>query len=254
MNRKQMTVTVVIGVAIVASIGGATSAQTAELSTSSGVCPALPKGSEVAALDPKDFVPHIDNPLWPMSPGNLWVYREANTRGQAQRVRVEVLERKKEIQGIDATVVHDVVSDRGELVENTFDWYAQDLCGTIWYLGENTREYENGHVVSRAGSWEAGVDGAQAGVVMPANPHVGLAYRQEYYEGEAEDAAKVLSLLEKAQVRAGHFRHVLLTKDYTPLHPRILEYKLYAPGVGPVIVVGVSGGSDREGLVRYRVS
>jgi len=143
------------------------------------------------------------------------------------------------------------VSERGQLIENTFDWYAQDTCGNVWYLGENTKEYENGEVVTTAGSWEAGVDGAQAGVVVPADPQVGLTYRQEYYAGEAEDAAEILSLDEQAQVTFGHFRDVLLTKDFTPLHRRVLEYKLYAKGVGPVLALGISGGSDREELIRF---
>ena len=95
------------------------------------------------------------------------------------------------------------------------------------------------------------MDGGQAGVIVPADPSVGLAYREEYYSGEAEDAAEVLSLDEQAQVPFGHFRKVLLTKNDTPLQPRILEYKLYAKGIGPVLVLGVSGGSDREELVRF---
>ncbi len=115
------------------------------------------------------------------------------------------------------------------------------MCGNVWYLGENTKEYENGKVVSTAGSWEAGVDGAQAGVVVPADPQIGMTYRQEYYQGEAEDSAEVLSLSEQAQVPFGHFRDVLLTKDSTALQPRVLEYKLYAMGIGPVLVLGVSG-------------
>ena len=218
-------------------------------------CPRpLPVGSEPVDLDPGDFVGVIDNQYWPMSPGNEWKYREADTYGDAQRVRVTVLQRTKEILGINATVVHDVVTERGELIENTFDWYAQDTCDNVWYLGENTREYENGEVVSREGSWEAGVDGAQAGVVVPGDPQDGLNYRQEYYAGEAEDAGEVLSIDERAQVPAGVFKDVLLTKDYTPLHPRVLEYKLYAPGVGPALVVGVSGGADREDLLNYNVS
>lgn len=219
---------------------------------SAGTCPIeLPQGSEPVTLDPADFVGTIDNPYWPMLPGTKWVYRESATDGTAQRVEVTVTTRTREILGIDATVVHDVVSEHGELVENTFDWYAQDVCGNVWYMGENTKEYENGEVVTTAGSWEAGVDGAQAGVVVPADPQVGMEYRQEYYAGEAEDAAEILSLDEQAQVPFGHFRDVLLTKDFTPLHPRILEYKLYAPGVGPVLVFGVSGGSDREDLIRF---
>ena len=211
----------------------------------------LPQGSDPVTLDPADFVPRIDNPYWPMAPGTRWVSREFDFEG-SQRVTVTVLERTREIEGIEATVVHDVVSERGELVENTFDWYAQDVCGNVWYLGENTKEYENGEVVSTAGSWEHGVDGAMAGVIVSGDPQVGLTYRQEYYAGEAEDAGAIVSLDEQAQVPFGHFRNVLLTKDFSPLAPKVLEYKLYAEGVGPVLALGVSGGSDREELLRFR--
>ena len=122
------------------------------------------------------------------------------------------------------------------------------MDGNIWYLGEDTKEFENGKVKTTAGSWEHGVDGAQAGVIVPAEPEPGLAYRQEYYAGEAEDAATVLSLDEWVQVPAGSYRDVLMTKDYTPLQPEVLEHKFYAQGVGPVLVLGISGGSDREEL------
>ncbi len=211
----------------------------------------LPNESEPVMLDPVDFVPRIDNPYWPMAPGTRWVYREFDLEG-SQRVTVSVLERTRDIQGIAATVVHDVVTERGELVEKTFDWYAQDVCGNVWYLGENTKEYEDGEVVTTAGSWEHGVDGAMAGVIMPADPRVGMSYRQEYYDGEAEDAGEIMSLDEQAQVPFGHFRNVLLTNEFTPLEPKVLEYKLYAEGVGPVLAIGVSGGSDREELLRFR--
>lgn len=216
-------------------------------------CPiTLPQGSETVTLDPADFVAQIDNPYWPMAPETRWVYRESDVEGNAQKVEVSVTTRTKQILGIAATIVHDKVTEHGELVENTFDWYAQDACGNVWYLGENTKEYEDGKVVSTAGSWEAGVDGAQPGVIVPAEPTVGLSYRQEYYAGEAEDAAEVLSLDEQAQVPYGHFTGVLLTKEFTPLEPKVLEYKLYAQGIGPVLAIGVSGGSDREELIRFR--
>lgn len=215
-------------------------------------CPTpLPQGSDPVTLDPADFVGQVDNPYFPMAPGAEWIYRETDLEGNAQKVKVTVTTRTKEILGIDATVVHDAVSDHGQLIENTFDWYAQDVCGNVWYMGENTKEYENGEVVSTAGSWQAGVDGGQAGVIMPADPQVGSVYREEYYAGEAEDAAEVLSIDEQAQVRYGHFRNVLLTKNYTPLHRRILEYKLYAKGIGLVLAFGVSGGNDREELLRF---
>jgi NADPH:quinone reductase-like Zn-dependent oxidoreductase len=192
----------------------------------------------------------IDNPWWPMRPGTRWVYRETE-RGHTQRVAVTVTHRVKRVAGIDAVVVHDLVTERGRWVESTYDWYAQDRAGTVWYMGEDTTEYEDGRAVSKEGSWEAGVDGAQAGIVMPARPRVGMRYRQEHAPGEAEDRARVLSLHEQAQVPFGHFTRVLMTKDFTPLEPRVLEYKLYARGVGPVLVLGASGGAGREELVRF---
>ena len=144
-----------------------------------------------------------------------------------------------------------MVSEDGALVEDTLDWYAQDSSGNIWYLGEDTKEYEDGVVVNTDGSWEAGVDGAQPGIAIPGDPQVGAAYRQEYFKGEAEDAAAVLSVTEMAEVPVGSFQDVLLTRDFTPLHPEILEYKMYAKGVGPVLVLGISGGGGREELVEY---
>jgi hypothetical protein len=210
---------------------------------------ALPQGSEAVSLDPADFTTEITNPYWPMSPGDRWAYRETDGQGGEQKVEVTVTDRTKTIAGIEARVVHDVVSEDGQLVEDTFDWYAQDADGNIWYLGEDTKEFENGKVTTTAGSWEHGVDGAQAGIAVPAAPEPGLEYRQEYYAGEAEDTASVLSLDEWVQVPAGSFRNVLMTKDYTPLHPEILEHKFYAQGTGPVLVLGISGGSDREELL-----
>jgi hypothetical protein len=145
--------------------------------------------------------------------------------------------------------VHDRVTERGRLVENTFDYYAQDAKGNVWYLGEDTTEYEDGKPVSKAGSWEAGVDGASAGIVMLAHPRVGRLYREERYPGHAMDGAKVLSRNEQVDVPAGHFTHVLMTKNFNPLEPRALEYKFYARGVGPVLALGVSGDVDREELL-----
>jgi hypothetical protein len=211
----------------------------------------LPQGSEQVELDPADFTATIDNPYWPMVPGSRWVYREVDVEGGRKRVEVTVAKKTKMIMGIEARVVHDVVTEDGDLVEDTFDWYAQDADGNLWYLGENTKEYENGKVKSTEGSWEAGVDGAQGGIVVPAAPKVGMTYRQEYYAGQAEDNGEILSMNEKATVPFGSFEHVLMTKDSTPLEPNVLEHKFYARGVGPVLTVTVSGGSDREELVRF---
>jgi hypothetical protein len=216
-------------------------------------CP-IPRGSERVRLDPADFTTRITNPWWPMRPGSRWVYRETDAEGAKQRVVVTVTKRTRLIaNGVRVRVLHDVVTEDDEPVEVTDDWYAQDRCGNVWYLGEATKEYENGKVVSTEGSFEAGVDGAQAGVIMPAEPRKGMRYRQEYSKGEAEDRAEVFSLAEQAEVPYGYFRpgRVLMTKDLNPLSPRILEYKFYARGIGPVLAVSVSGGSDREELVTY---
>lgn len=210
-----------------------------------------PQGSETVDLDPAQFVATIDNPFWPMAVGNVWVYRETDAEGTEQKVEVTVTAETKEIIGITATVVHDVVSEDGDLVEDTLDWYAQDAAGNIWYLGEDTKEYEGGKVVSTEGSWTAGVDGAQPGIVILAEPTVGTTYRQEYYQGQAEDAAEVLSLDEHVEVPFGTYDGVLMTRDYTPLDPDVVEKKFYARGIGPVQVIAVSGGTSKEVLLSF---
>jgi hypothetical protein len=210
----------------------------------------LPQGSEPVTLDPAEFTAEITNEYWPMEPGSRWTYREIDEDGESAKVVVTVTGVTKKIaNGITARVVRDTVSSGGEVIEDTFDWYAQDADGNIWYLGEDTAEFEDGKVSSRGGSFEAGVDGALPGIAMPGSPADGMAYRQEYYKGEAEDNGEVLSTEEMADVPAGHYEDVLLTKDTIALEPDVLEYKLYAPGVGPVLVFGVSGGGGREELL-----
>jgi hypothetical protein len=212
--------------------------------------PALPQGSEPANLDAADFVATIDNPYWPMAPRSHWVYRETDGEGGEQQVEVTVTDEAKTILGIEATVVHDVVTEDGDVVEDTYDWYAQDRDGNVWYLGEETKEYADGEV-STEGSWEAGVDGAEAGIALPGSPEAGMTYRQEYYAGEAEDTGAILSLDEWVEVPFGSFRDVLMTKDWTRLEPDVLEHKFYAKGVGPVLALTVSGGSGREELISF---
>lgn len=211
----------------------------------------LPQGDEPVDLDPANFTTKIDNPYWPMKPGTRWTFREVDEHGREVKVVVIVTHDTKKIaNGITARVVRDTVTRDGELIEDTNDWYAQDVEGNIWYLGENTAEFKNGKLTTRGGSFEAGVDGALPGIVMPANPQPGMKYRQEYYKGEAEDNGEVLSINEMAEVPYGQFDQVLLTKDTITIEPDVLEYKLYAPGVGPVLVFGVSGGGGREELLK----
>lgn len=243
-TRKSIAAVVLAGALALAACGDDEKAE--------GPGQRLPQGSERVELDPADFSTRIDNPYWPMTPGSRWVYREYDSEGSEKRVVVTVTRQTKKIaNGIEARVVHDVVTEDGEPVEVTDDWYAQDSKGNVWYLGEKTTEYENGKPKSTEGSFEAGVDGAEPGIIMPADPTPGMTYRQEYYRGEAEDKGEVVNVDEQAEIPYGHFRNVLMTKDLNPLEPKILEFKFYARGVGPVLAVGVSGGSDREELLRY---
>ncbi|HZB07885.1 MAG TPA: hypothetical protein VE525_02105 [Rubrobacter sp.] len=214
----------------------------------------LPQGREPVQLDPADFSVSIDNPYWPMSPGTKWVYSETDTKGTNQKVVVEVTDQTKMIaNGIEARVVRDTVTENGAPVEITDDCYAQDKAGNIWYLGEHVTNYKNGKVVGHGGSFEAGVDGAQPGIAMPADPDPGLSYRQEYYKGEAEDKAAVITIgEEQVQVPLGYFdKGVLMTRDLVPTEPKVQELKFYAPNVGPLLSVHTDGDGSRAELMSY---
>ena len=154
--------------------------------------------------------------------------------------------------GIEARVIRDTVTEGGVPVEITEDWYAQDRDGNIWYLGEYVTNYENGQVVDHSGSFEAGVDGAQPGIAMPANPEPGLTYRQEYYKGEAEDKAAVITVgEEQVEVPFGYFTGVLMTRDLVPTEPKVQELKFYVSGIGPVLSVHTDGAGGRAELVSF---
>jgi hypothetical protein len=212
--------------------------------------PPLPQGSQPVVLRQADFTTTIDNRYWPMRPGARWVYHEPGDNGRPQRDVVTVTHRTKKVAaGVRARIVRDVATQDGKVVERTSDYYAQDTAGNVWYLGEATVEYK-GAKSSRAGSWEAGVDGAQAGVIMPARPRVGLRYRQEYYAGHAEDRGEVVGLHGRATVPYGSFTGVLVTRDSDPLQKGAAEHKYYAKGIGPVLEV--SGGGSRSVLVSFR--
>ena len=249
MNSIQLKIT---GTALTLAAAAALAACGDDGSDSESSSSGLPQGGEHVELDPADFTTEIDNPYWPMSPGSRWVYRETDSEGANQKVVVTVTDETKMIaNGIEARVVHDVVTEDGEFVEVTDDWYAQDAEGNIWYLGEATQEFENGKPGTTEGSFEAGVDGAEPGIALPADPEAGMSYRQEYYAGEAEDEGLVIGTDKQAEVAFGHFNGVLMTQDTNPLEPKILEFKFYARDVGPVLAITASGGSDREELLSY---
>jgi hypothetical protein len=204
-------------------------------------------GNYSVRLDPADFVTTIDNPWLPFTPGSRWVYQA----GEGERNEVVVTDQTRTVMGIRATVVRDTETRDGALVEDTFDWYAQDRGGNVWYLGEATRAVRNVEL-SPAGSWEAGVDGALPGIIMKADPRVGDAYRQEYYRGHAEDMGKVVRTGASASVPFRSLGGLLVTQDWTPLEPEVVEEKFYARGIGLVLEATVRGGSERNELVSYQ--
>ena len=224
--------------------------ETAAQESKATVAAALPRGREHVSLEPGEFTTDIDNPYFPIAPGNRWVYREVED-GEVQRVEVTVTNRTRMVDGIEARVVHDRVSKGGETVEDTLDWYAQDREGNVWYLGESTAEYENGRVKTRAGSFEAGVGGAEAGVIMPAQPRPGMRYREELLAGEAEDRATITSVGRRVRVPFGSYERVVTTANTTPLEPNLRERKWYAPGIGPVREDLLRGGHGRTVLVDF---
>lgn len=201
-------------------------------------------------LDPADFVDVIDNPHLPMPEGAHWRY-EGESDGEAEVVEVTVTSDRKLVMGISAVVVRDTVTVGGELVEDTYDWFAQDAEGNVWYLGEDVKDYEGGVVVSTEGSWTAGVDGALPGIVMPADPETDDVYRQEFYAGEAEDMMQILEVGGTLDVEAGSFDNVITTRDWSPLEPESVEEKAYAFGVGKIREEKTAGGDGFAELVDF---
>ncbi len=217
---------------------------------SSGSTSADAKGKGVYSpnIDPAEFTTKIDNKYFPLKPGTTFVYR-GKTADATEGDIMKVTSDTKNIMGVKCVVVDDRVTEEGELKEQTYDWYAQDKKGNVWYFGEDSREIKNGKVTSTEGSWESGKGGAKPGIIMPANPKVGETYRQEYKKGVAEDMAKTLKVDGTATVPYGSFDHVLVTDEWTPLEPNIAEHKYYAAGVGNVKEVATKGPQETLELV-----
>ena len=256
--------TVAVGLALAAlitgcSTGDETTTPSGSLTASTGPDAAAPVPAGSAApvagpyapvIDPAAFTSIVDNPFLPLRPGMRWEYRTESENGIEVTV-VEVTTSTRVIMGVRCVEVRDTVRLDGDVIEDTLDWYAQHHDGTVWYFGEDTREYEGGQVVSTEGSWMGGVDGALPGIVMPGRPRIGDRYRQEYYVGHAEDMAEVLSMAEQATVPTGSYDAVIETSETTPLEPQLLEHKYYARGVGAALMVDVAGGGTRDELVSF---
>jgi hypothetical protein len=208
-------------------------------------------GPYAPKIDPANFVAAIDNKYLPYKPGTRIHF--AGVRGKTRQTDDQVvLHRTTRILGVRSRVVRDTVSEHGRAVERTDDWYAQDKQGNVWYMGEDSFELKNGHFVKASDSWRSGVNGAQPGIIMPADPRPGDAYRQEYYPpGKALDEARVLRLSGSLTVPYGSFKHVLITSERSPAEPQT-EHKYYAPGVGEIAERVVKGHHEEFKLVSVR--
>jgi len=213
---------------------GCAQEQAAPLNDVTDVAP-LAEAAYDPFIDPSKFTSTVTNRHFTLTPGKRLVY-EGKTEDGTERIEWLVTDQKKRVMGVETTVVWDRVWLNDELIEDTYDWYAQDADGNVWYFGEDTHELLDGKIINNAGAWEAGVDGAKPGIIMPANPIVGQTSRQEYYKGVAEDMADVLAVDETVTVKAGTYTGCLKTLDYTPLEPGVQEHKVYCPQVGGVVL------------------
>jgi len=196
-------------------------------------------------INPADFQATVDNPYFPLVPGTTFKFIEKSGKNTSEN-EVTVTHDTKVIVGVTCIVVHDVVKEKGIVKEETFDWYAQDKQGNVWYFGEDTKEYRAGGKVSTEGSWEAGVDSAQPGIMMKGRPVAGEPYRQEYYAGHAEDMGQIIAVADSVAVPYGSFTGCVRTKEWSMLEAGT-EKKWYARDIGVVRVETAT--KDVEALV-----
>jgi len=206
-------------------------------------------GRYAPAIDPKSFVATIDNRYFPLKPGSSFHY-EGVKDATAQTDDMVVTHQVKYVLGVKCTVVRDTVSQHGKPLERTFDWYAQDSQGNVWYMGEDARELQNGRFVRASDSWKGGINGAKPGIIMRGNPRPGEVYRQEYYPpGGALDQARIVRSAAKVRVPAGTFGRVLVTDEWSPVEPQ-MERKYYVAGIGEIKEQVTAGGHEQFQLVR----
>lgn len=202
-------------------------------------CEEDPTGPDYDPELPTEWAAAVTNPFFPLPAGATWQY-EGETDEGTETIVIEILDETRMVNGVAATVFWDRVYLDGVLVEDTRDWFAQDAAGNVWYLGEESYEMNGADTLNSEGSWEWGVDGALPGIIMWADPaaHVGEDYRQEFYEGEAEDWGRVVAVGLTVSVPAGTFTGCLKTDDWNALEggrSETLENKYYCPGVGNVL-------------------
>ena len=227
-------------------------ATVAALLTTSAAAPSSPPsaGSAPANPDPKLFEHPTENPYYPLTPGLVTSLRGTGD-GERFKQTVRITTRTRLIAGVETTVVRDVVRrPDGSLAEATDDWYAADSDGNVWYFGEDTATYdEDGTLENREGSWEASIDGAVAGIIMPADPRPSTADYMEFAKGEAEDQAWVVQRLPYVVTPGGRQDHVVRTLQWSRLEPDVVSMKFYARGLGIVEEKDIAAGDEHFWVV-----
>ena len=230
-----------VAVAVSGVIAGAAFAPQARSQNSDAPLPLPPRSS---------FSARVDNPWFPLLPGTRWVYTGVKD-GKRTRDVVTVTHETKTIEGVKCVAVHDRLYMRGRLEERTTDWYSQDSHRNVWYFGENTAELDrHGHVTSTEGTWQAGVSGARAGIYIPGHPRIGRTGQQEFLKGHAEDHFKIIGRF--ATVAPPGKANTLLTKEWTPLEPNVIDHKMYVRGIGTVLEQSQRGPNERNELLSIR--
>jgi hypothetical protein len=197
------------------------------------------------------FVHDVTNPWFPLIPGMQWVYRGTKD-GRPTRDVVTVTSHRRVVDGVSCVIVSDVLSVHGHAIEKTHDWYAQDAKGNVWYFGEATAEYDTrGRLLTREGSWRSGRHGARQGLFMPARPRIGASYAQEHFLGVAEDHFTIAGLGVRVHVPVGRFRDGMLTLEYTPVEPGVVDAKYYVKGIGVVLETTLVGPREQNALLRF---
>ena len=238
---------------VVAGCGtsGTTSSASPSGTASSGSPPTIVPAPGWPTVTATDFVPIVDSPWFPLKPGTKWVSKGIKDGKPTVDTYVVTIQ-TKQVLGVSCSVIRDVLTQNGKTVEATWDWYAQDKQGNVWYFGEDTKDYNAaGQVISNAGSWQAGVDGAAPGIFMPADPQIGQGGYQEYYKGQALDQYKIISLSASVKVPYGSFSGCLETQETTALEPSVVDHKYYVRSIGQVAEESVKGPKETSLLVSY---
>jgi len=254
-RRAILVVGAIAGFAVIlASIGSFTGSLGAtQASAKSGTIPSGAGPNGPRSISAGDFVTRVDNPYFPLRPGTTFRYR--GTKDGKPTIDIfRISHRRRMILGVPCAIVKDRLFEAGKLAERTTDWYAQDRWGRVWYFGESTAELNAaGKVTSTEGSWQTGIRGAKPGIFMPATPRPGQSFRQEYFKGQAEDHFRVLGLRAPITVPSGSYPHALLTREWTPLEPGVIDHKYYVRGIGEISEETAKGPLETSKLVSVSV-